>query len=141
MSDVSLVMIKPDAILRGLADTVIQTFIDEGFEIVYRCEVTLDETLVRRFQPAVNPPSEFGEGWKYELFEALSECPVIILIIRGRNALSRAEALKKKIRQTHAPGSDYRIRVIRNLLHTPTTLQELHLNVEVLAPEANDFLW
>ena len=141
MSGISLVLIKPDAFARDLVEVIVQHFLDEGLKVVYQREVQLDEELIRRFQPAVNPPSEYGEEWKYELFEALCERPVRVLIVEGHDALEQSVRVKRKLRASYAPESDYRVRVIRNLLHTPSTIMELQLNMEVLVPEVMELLW
>lgn len=46
MQQSTFIMLKPDAMQRNLADTLIQIFIDEGYQIVRKKEVIVNENLI-----------------------------------------------------------------------------------------------
>lgn len=140
MSNVALVLIKPDAYERGLREVIFRELDAEGLAVVTTKVLSLDEKTIRAYQPVLNEPSEFGEGWKTEVVEALSLHPVEVLIVKGENALIKARSIKKRMRSKHCPGTDYQSRVIYNLLHTADDPSELKNNIAVLIPEANDLI-
>lgn len=140
MSELALVMIKPDAFVRGLDATILRSLEENGLEVVARKMVQLDEEMIRAYQPVLNEPSEFGEEWKTEAIFALSARPVLIVLVRGDSAIRKASLLKKQIRSAYCLDSGYRDRVIFNLLHTADDLIELENNIRVLIPESQPLL-
>lgn len=136
----SMILIKSDAYVRGLRDVILGGLVHEGLVVVKRKIILLDEEIIRKYQPILDEPSEFGEGWKHEVFRALSSRPVEVLLVSGEEALHKTYLLKKYLRQVYCPGSDYQSRVIFNLLHTPDDCRELDLNVRVLLPEVLTFI-
>ena len=140
MSNIAIVLIKPDAYERNLHGEILRRLEENGLKVVARKIVLLDEEIIREYQPILNEPSEFGEGWKSEAIEALSRCPVEVLVVKGEGALAKTYLLKKQIRSEYCHGPDYRSRVIFNLIHTADDHLELKKNIEVLIPEANNLL-
>lgn len=137
MSDLALVLLKPDSFARSLDTIIIQRLSEEGLEIIARKIVQMDERIIRAYQPILNEPSEFGEEWKFEVITALSCRPVEILIVQGKDALQKVRLLKKQVRSKYCPGLDYQNRIVFNLLHTADNLLELENNIKVLIPEAS----
>lgn len=131
----SLFLIKPDASTRCLRDTIVELILAEGFRILLNRSIQLDEALVRAYQPIMNRPSEFGEGWKREVLAALTGGISVVLVVERADALAAACTLKKRIRTAYAPGEHYLQRVVFNLLHSPDTEEELEINWRALLPD------
>lgn len=140
MNELAMALIKPDAFVRNLDATILHILQENGLSIVARKMVQLNEDMIRAYQPILNEPSEFGEGWKMEAIDALSVRPVLVLLVSGENAIERATFLKKKIRSIYCIDSGYQDRVIFNLLHTADNISELENNVRILIPESQHLL-
>jgi nucleoside diphosphate kinase len=135
LPSLSLFLIKPDAAACGLRDTIVALIAAEGFRILFSRQIELDEARIRAYQPVMNEPSEFGEGWKQEVLAAQTSGPSLVLVVERVDALAAGYALKKRIRAAYAPGEHYHQRVIFNLLHAPDTEEELEINWRALIPE------
>lgn len=140
MVEVTLVLIKPDAFARNLDSTILHFLRESGLRVVAKKKVQLNEDMVRAYQPILNEPSEFGEGWKTEAIMALSVRPVLVLLVKGDNAIQKANLLKKQIRSIYCVDPGYKGRVIFNLLHTADNFSELVNNIRVLIPESQHLL-
>lgn len=133
--DRCIFLIKPDAIARGLVEPIRRQICEAGFAILAERTVLLTETMIRAYQPALDEPSEFGEDWKREVVELQTSAPVIIVAVERYAAMETARILKRNIRAQFSPGDHYLPRVVLNLLHAPSSPEELANNVKVLAPD------
>jgi nucleoside-diphosphate kinase len=78
MSDRTLVLLKPDAVERGLVGTIIGRFEAKGLRIVALDQRTLDkETLARHYEEHV------GKGFYDDLVSFMSRGPVIAMVLEG----------------------------------------------------------
>jgi len=78
MSDRTLVLLKPDAVERGLVGSILSRFEAKGLEIVALDLRTLDaDTLARHYQEHV------GKGFYADLVEFMSRGPVVALVLEG----------------------------------------------------------
>ena len=116
MLERTLVLVKPDAMQRGLASEVLGRLERRGLKIVAMRLVQIDEALARRhYAEHVGKP--FVEG----LVSFITSCPVIAAVFEGENAIAL-------VRQTMgvtdpakaAPGTirgDLGVDLGRNLIH------------------------
>ena len=79
----SLVLIKPDAMQRGLADTIISRLEGEGLRLVARKTLHLDEALARRLY-AIHKDKPFFEG----LVNYITTAPIIAAVFEGKGAVA-----------------------------------------------------
>ncbi len=78
----SLVLIKPDAMQRGLADTIVSRLEGEGLRLVARKTLHLDEALARRLY-AIHRDKPFFEG----LVNYITTAPIIAAVFEGKGAV------------------------------------------------------
>ncbi len=79
----SLVLIKPDAMQRGLADTIVSRLEGEGLRLVARKTLHLDEALARRLY-AIHRDKPFFEG----LVNYITTAPIIAVVFEGKGAVA-----------------------------------------------------
>ena len=112
----SLVILKPDAVQRGLVGTLIGRLEARGLKIVGLKLMRIDEGLARRHYA-----EHEGKGFFTGLIDYITSGPVVVLVITGENVI-------KMIRNTvgatkpvdAAPGTirgDFAVTVGRNLIH------------------------
>ena len=78
MSDRTLVLLKPDAVERGLVGQILSRFETKGLVVVAMDLRTLDsDTLARHYEEHV------GKGFYADLVEFMSRGPVVALALEG----------------------------------------------------------
>jgi nucleoside-diphosphate kinase len=112
----SLIIIKPDAVQRGLIGPIITRLERRGLKIVGMKFIHIDEPLARRHY-AVHEGKPFFPG----LIRYITSAPVIVMVVEGRKAI---EIVRRTLGATRpaeaAPGtirSDFSLEVGRNLVH------------------------
>lgn len=112
----SLVILKPDALQRGLAGQLIARFEGRGLKIVGLNLVAVDEALARRHY-AVHEGKPFFDG----LIGYICSGPVVVMALEGPEAIAVVRATVGATRPAEAaPGSiraDFGLSVGRNLIH------------------------
>jgi nucleoside-diphosphate kinase len=78
----SLVLIKPDAIQRGLVGTIITRLESQGLKLVALKMLHLDKALARRHY-AIHQDKPFFES----LVDYISSAPIIAIIFEGKRAV------------------------------------------------------
>ncbi len=112
----SLVLIKPDAMERGLAGAIISRLEGEGLRLVARKTLQLDEALARRLY-AIHRDKPFFEG----LVNYITTAPIIAVVFEGKGAV----ALIRKAMGTTDPAKaeagtirgDFGLDIERNTVH------------------------
>jgi nucleoside-diphosphate kinase len=112
----TLVIIKPDAMQRGLAGEVISRLERRGLKIVGMKLMEIDEALARRHYN-IHEGKPFFEG----LICYITSAPVVVMVLEGNDAI---EVVRRTMGTTSpsdaAPGTirgDYALEVGRNLVH------------------------
>ena len=112
----SLVILKPDAVQRGLVGPIIGRLEARGLKIVGMKLIQMDEGLARRHY-AVHEGKPFFPG----LIEYITSGPVVVLAITGDNVIKLIRTMVGATRPIEAaPGTirgDYAVAVGRNLIH------------------------
>lgn len=89
--ETTLLILKPDAVQRGLMGRIIFRFEDKGFRIVGAKLIRIDSDLAsRHYAEHVGKP--FYDG----LIAFITSCPVMVLAVRGTNAVATARKLMGK---------------------------------------------
>ncbi len=112
----TLILLKPDAMQRGLAGEIITRFERRGLRIVAMRELKVDKAMAKRhYAEHVGKP--FFEG----LVEYITSSPIIAAVFEGTNAVAASRQLMGSTRPTEAaPGTiraDFALEVGRNLVH------------------------
>jgi nucleoside-diphosphate kinase len=112
----SLVLIKPDAIQRGLAGIIISRLERRGLKIVAMKMLQMDKTLAQRHY-AVHK----GKPFFNDLVAFITSSPIIAAVFEGDRAI---EAIRQAMGSTDpakaAPGSirgDFGLDIQQNLVH------------------------
>jgi len=114
--DLTLVLVKPDAMNRGLAGEVISRLERKGLKIVAMKLIQIDEALAGRHYEAHTDKPFFPS-----LVEFITSCPVLAMVVEGRNAV---DVVRQTMGQTDstkaAPGTirgDLAMDLQNNLVH------------------------
>jgi len=126
----SLVLIKPDAIQRGLAGVIIYRLERRGLKIVAMKMLQMDKTLAQRHY-AIHQ----GKAFFNDLVEFITSSPIIAAVFEGEKTI---EAIRQTMGATDpakaSPGSirgDFGLDIQQNLVHgsdsAETAKQEISL--------------
>ena len=134
MSDRTLVLLKPDAVERGLAGQIISRFEAKGLKVVAMDLRTLDQaTLARHYEEHV------GKGFYAELVTFMSRGPVVAMALEGpdntwevvRSMMGATTPLKA------APGTirgDLSVLFTENLVHGSDSLDSATRELGIFFP-------
>ena len=135
MSDRTLVLLKPDAVERGLVGTILARFEAKGLRIVALDQRTLDkETLARHYEEHV------GKGFYDDLVTFMSRGPVVALVLEGPE--DTWEVVRSMMGATNprqaAPGTirgDLGILFTENLVHGSDSAASADREVSIFFPD------
>jgi len=118
----SLVIIKPDAVQRGLTGEILARYERRGLRIAaMKLEVVSRETAGRHYAEHEGKP--FFDG----LVEYITSSPSIVLILEGPDAIGVVRTMNGATRPADAePGTvrgDYGLTVGRNLVHASDSVE------------------
>lgn len=112
----TLVIIKPDAVQRGLIGHIVARFEQRGLRIAGLKLIQIDKTLARRHY-AVHEGKSFYEP----LIQYITSSPVVVMALEGNDAI---EVVRRTMGATNpaeaAPGTiraDFGLEIGRNLVH------------------------
>ena len=112
----SLVLVKPDAMQRGLAGVIISRLEKRGLKIVAMKMLQMDKTLAQRHY-AIHKDKPFFN----DLVEFITSSPIIAAVFEGEKAI---EAVRQTMGTTDpikaSPGSirgDFGLDIQQNLVH------------------------
>ena len=131
----SLVLIKPDAIQRGLAGTIVARLERRGLKIVAIKMLQMDKSLAQRHY-AVHKNKPFFN----DLVKFITSCPIIAAIFEGKNA---AEVIRQTMGETNSakalPGTirgDLGIDLQYNLIHGSDSVENAAKEISIFfSPE------
>ena len=118
----TLVLLKPDALQRGLAGRIITRLEDRGLKLVGMKLLQMDQAMANRhYEAHVDKPFFAG------LAAFMTSRPIVALAVEGRNAV---DAVRRTMGPTDpqqaAPGTvrgDFAIDIGRNLIHGSDSLE------------------
>jgi nucleoside-diphosphate kinase len=132
----TLVLIKPDAMQRGLASEILGRLERRGLRIVGLKLMQVDRGLAERhYGEHVGKP--FFEG----LVDYITSCPIIAAVFEGTGAVESVRSTMGVTNpQKAAPGTirgDYGLEIGRNLVHGSDSVEsaEREVNLFFAAPE------
>ncbi|MFM8945896.1 MAG: nucleoside-diphosphate kinase [Actinomycetota bacterium] len=134
MSDRTLVLLKPDAVERGLVGTILDRFERKGLKLVALDLRTLDQaTLERHYEEHV------GKGFYADLVAFMSRGPVVALVLEGpENTWEVVRTMMGATNpKTAAPGTirgDLGILFTENLVHGSDSLASAEREIGIFFP-------
>jgi nucleoside-diphosphate kinase len=112
----TLIIIKPDAVQRGLIGEIIIRFERRGLRIAAMKLIHIDEELARRHY-AVHEGKPFYE----RLIQYITSSPVVVMVLEGTNAIEVARSTMGATKPAEAsPGTiraDFGMEIGLNLVH------------------------
>ena len=135
MSDRTLVLLKPDAVERGLVGTILARFEAKGLRIVALDLRTLDnDTLARHYEEHV------GKAFYDDLVAFMSRGPVVALVARGPGGHlgGRAHPDGRHNPRNAAPGTirgDLGILFTENLVHGSDSPESAEREITIFFPD------
>lgn len=139
----TLVIIKPDAIARGLAGRIVQRFEDAGLKIIGFKMKRMDADFTRRHY--FDLEERFGTSVYDTTAAFMQQGPVIALVLEGAEAVANVRRLAgKTFPNESAPGtirgdfahtskaySEANHQVVANLVHASGNVDEAKYEVEL----------
>ncbi len=126
----SLVLIKPDAIQRGLAGKIISRLEEKGLKIVAMKMSQMDKNLAQRHY-AVHK----GKAFFDDLVNFITSSPIIAIVFQGINAV---EIIRQVMGETDPAKAhsgtirgDFGIDIGHNLLHGSDSLENASKEIEL----------
>lgn len=112
----TLILVKPDAMQRGLAGEILARFERRGLRMVGMRLLKVDKAMAR-----THYAEHIGKPFFNGLVTYITSCPIIAVVFEGTNAVAAARQLMGSTRPTEAaPGTiraDFGLEVGRNLVH------------------------
>jgi nucleoside-diphosphate kinase len=126
----SLVLIKPDAIQRGLAGEIISRLEEKGLKIVAMKMLHMDKNLAQRHY-AIHK----GKAFFNDLVDFITSSPIIAIAFQGKNAVEiirqmMGETDPVKARSGTIRG-DFGIDIGHNLVHGSDSLENASKEIEL----------
>jgi nucleoside-diphosphate kinase len=136
----SLVLIKPDAIQRGLAGEIISRLERKGLKIVAMKMLHMDKTLAQRHY-AIHK----GKAFFDDLVNFITSSPVIAIVFQGENAVKIIRQMMGETDPAKAHSGtirgDFGIDIGHNLVHGSDSLENASKEIDLffLAEEIFDY--
>jgi nucleoside-diphosphate kinase len=112
----SLIILKPDAIQRGLIGPILTRLEQRGLKLAGLKLMRIDEALARRHY-AVHEGKPFFNG----LVEYITSGPVVVAVVTGKNVIGMVRSTVGATNPAQAaPGTirgDFAVEIGRNLIH------------------------
>ena len=143
----TLAIIKPDAVQRRLIGKIISRFEEKGLEIIGLKMTFISEDLAKK-----NYSVHEGKDYFEKLVKFMASGPVVILVLRGKNAI---EVIRKLMGSTSGheadPGTirgDYAISSRFNLIHGSDSVESAEREISlffddtsIMDSEKSDLKW
>ncbi len=119
MIEQTLILIKPDAIQRGISSDILNRFERKGLKIVGLKMIQLDEELLKNHYSHV-----YGEDFFAELHDFMISSPIIAAVIEGANAIEMVRIVAgTNHNQMGTIRGDFADSRQRNLVHTSDSVE------------------
>jgi len=126
----SLIILKPDAVQRGLIGPILTRIEQRGLRIVGMKLMQIDESLARRHY-AIHEGKAFFDS----LITYITSGPVVVLVVTGKNII---EIVRSMVGATNpvkaAPGTirgDFALEIGRNLIHASDSPENGEMEVNL----------
>jgi nucleoside-diphosphate kinase len=131
----SLVLIKPDAIQRGLTGEIISRIERRGLKILAAKMLQMDKTLAQRHY-AIHK----GKGFFNDLVSFITSSPIVAVVFQGKNSV---EIIRQTMGETDPakakPGTirgDFGVDISHNVIHGSDSVESALKEIELFfSPE------
>jgi nucleoside-diphosphate kinase len=126
----SLVLIKPDAIQRGLAGEIISRLESKGLKIVAMKMLHMDKKLAQRHY-AIHK----GKAFFDDLVNFITSSPLIAIVFQGKNAVEIIRQMMGETDPAKASSGtirgDFGIDIVHNLIHGSDSLENASKEIDL----------
>lgn len=126
----SLVLIKPDALQRGLTGKILSRLERRGLKIIALKMIQVDKTLAQRHY-AIHKEKPFFN----DLVNFITASPIVAAIFEGKNAIEVVRQTMGKTNSAEAsPGTirgDFGIDIQQNLVHGSDSVENAAKEIEI----------
>jgi nucleoside-diphosphate kinase len=134
----SLVLIKPDAMQRGLAGEIVSRLERKGLKIVAMKMLHMDKNLAQRHY-AIHK----GKAFFDDLVSFITSSPVIAIVFQGKNAVEIIRQMMGETDPAKAQGGtirgDFGIDIGHNLVHGSDSLENASKEIDLFFSEEEIF--
>ncbi len=141
----TLIILKPDAIHRGLVGEVVSRFEKKGLKIIGMKMVQLEDALLEAHYAHIKDKSFFKGIQAY-----MKSAPVVVMVLSGINAVAATRLIIGPTKAYEAPAGtirgDLSLSMQSNIVHSSDSLENAKAEVarffsagELLAYKRNDF--
>ncbi len=136
----TLLLIKPDAIQRGLIGEILSRFENKGLKISGMKMIQLNDKMLAEHYSHINTKPFFGKIVKF-----MKSSPVIVCCIEGVEAVETVRRLSGVTKSREAqPGTirgDYGMSIQTNLIHTSDSIEAAIAEVARFFGEGEIFVY
>ena len=130
MSEVTLSLIKPDAVERNLIGKIVQIFEDNGLVIDQMKKIKVDLDFAKKFY-AVHSDKPFFK----DLCSYISSGPLVAMVLKGENAVQKNRDLMGATNPKDAkPGTIrnlYAISIDKNSVHGSDSVENAKIEIDL----------
>lgn len=136
----TFVMIKPDAVQRGLIGEIIKRFEQKGLKIVGLKMVQVDQELAERLYDIHK-----GKPFFEPLVSYITSAPVVTMVLEGENAVAIVRRMLGATNSAEAsPGTirgDFALTVARNVVHASDAPERAQYEMNLFFTEKDLLEW
>ncbi|MHB8699858.1 MAG: nucleoside-diphosphate kinase [Nitrososphaerales archaeon] len=127
----TLIMVKPDAVSRGITGEIISRFEKKGFKIIGLRMMRFDRSTANDFySPHV------GKPFFPELERFITSAPLVAIVLEGSNAVDVVRRMIGATKSFEAPSGtirgDYGLGVTDNVIHASDSLESFQRESKIL---------
>ncbi len=126
----TLIILKPDAVQRGLVGQILSRFEQKGFKIIGLKMIKMDEEKAK----LLYEPHE-GKEFFYPLVSFITSSPVVLIVLEGRDVVSIARNMIGSLVPTQSqPGTirgDFVLSSRINVIHGSDSLENARREINI----------
>jgi len=130
MSEVTLSLIKPDAVERNLIGKIVQIFEDNGLVVDQMKKIKVDMDFAKKFYSVHSDKPFFNDLCSY-----ISSGPLVAMVLKGENAVQKNRDLMGATNPKDAkPGSIrnlYAISIDKNSVHGSDSVENAKIEIDL----------
>ena len=130
MSDMTLSLIKPDAVERNLIGKIVQIFEDNGLVVDQMKKIKVDMDFAKKFYSVHSDKPFFNDLCKY-----ISSGPLVAMVLKGENAVQKNRDLMGATNPKDAkPGTIrnlYAISIDKNSVHGSDSVENAKIEIDL----------
>jgi nucleoside-diphosphate kinase len=130
MSEVTLSLIKPDAVERNLIGKIVQIFEDNGLVVDQMKKIKVDMEFAKKFYSVHSDKPFFNDLCSY-----ISSGPLVAMVLKGENAVQKNRDLMGATNPKDAkPGTIrnlYAISIDKNSVHGSDSVENAKIEIDL----------